>query len=106
MGSLSAKFSRSACPAGLPVYDSGIDPAGKKVALADVVGLAARHADIVQIGDTNHFNTDGVIIPATSPSVLKAFQAAGGTDIAIEIPQDRVPHSGRVRERFDRHRRI
>lgn len=89
MGSLSAKFSRSACPAGLPVYDSGIDPAGKKVALADVVGLAARHADIVQIGDTNHFNTDGVIIPATSPSVLKTFQAAGGTDIAIEIPQDR-----------------
>jgi hypothetical protein len=80
---LSAKFQQSACPADLPIYDSGISPQGLKLPLDKVIATAAPHTDVFMYGDTDHYNLS-VRGEMQKPENLAALKKSGFTDIAFE----------------------
>lgn len=83
MAGLKEKFQQNACPADLPVYDSGIDPNGIKLPFSKVLNASAAKADLVVIGDTNHFNPEirGTLKEADN---LQAVAKSGFTHIGVE----------------------
>ncbi|MBP9050707.1 MAG: hypothetical protein KBC88_00955 [Alphaproteobacteria bacterium] len=80
---LSAKFQQSACPADLPIYDSGISPQGLKIPLDKVIATAAPYADVFTYGDTDHHNMN-VRGEMRKPENLAALKQSGFTDIGFE----------------------
>lgn len=80
---LASTFTQSACPADLPMYDSGISPQGLKIPLAQIIATSAPHADVFMYGDTDHHNV-GLRGEMGKPENLEAIKKSGFTDISIE----------------------
>lgn len=88
--SLKSDFAKSSCPAGLPLWDDGLNERPQSSPFANVIKAAAKHADIVMMGDTDHFDPDVHGLIAKDEN-LKALKDAGYTHIAVEV-SDRMQH--------------
>ena len=83
-------FSKSSCPAGLPLWEDGITEQPQTRKFADVIKSAAKNADIVMLGDTNHFDPDIHGLMAKDEN-LQALKDGGYTHITLEVSQ-RMQH--------------
>lgn len=81
--SLRNEFQGRACPADLPMFDSGIDPAGTTASIAQVIKAAAPHARVIHYADTDHFDAS-VRGMMGDQNNLETLKESGFTDIAIE----------------------
>lgn len=104
---LKETFQQNSCPANLPIYDSGITPAGVSVPLAAVIGAAAPHADILSVGDSDHFNP-AVRGSLGTDAVLDQLKRSGITHIGVEVSHrmqhwiDKLNDGALTREEFER----
>lgn len=87
---LKSDFTKSSCPAGLPLWDDGLNELPQSTSFVNVIKAAAKHADIVMIGDTDHFDPDVHGLIAKDEN-LKALKDASYTHMAVEV-SDRMQH--------------
>lgn len=78
------KTLQASCPADLPIEDSGIEPQGIKISFPRVIKATAPHADILSIGDTNHYNHKIRALTGTD-EFLKQVKQSGITHFGVEV---------------------
>lgn len=88
--SLKSDFAKSSCPAGLPLWDDGLNERPQSSPFSNIIKAAAKNADIVMMGDTDHFDADVHGLIAKDEN-LKALKDAGYTHMAVEV-SERMQH--------------